>query len=74
MEVDVPGSIHEGLLEGKTTEVKSGAGQYFTPRPLTDAIPATKASGRGANITFSLWIYCRLSISARQRTPRYFGG
>ena len=33
--VDVKGAIYEGLLERNAAEVKSGAGQYFTPRPLT---------------------------------------
>ncbi len=36
--VDVKGAIYEGLLEKNAGEVKSGAGQYFTPRPLIDAI------------------------------------
>jgi type I restriction enzyme M protein len=36
--VDVKGAIYEGLLERNAQEVKSGAGQYFTPRPLIDAI------------------------------------
>ncbi|MBZ4400965.1 N-6 DNA methylase [Myxococcus sp. AS-1-15] len=34
------GDLYEGLLEKNATEVKSGAGQYFTPRPLVDAIIA----------------------------------
>src|SRR5665213_3288756 len=38
LEVDVKGAIYEGLLERNAAEVKSGAGQYFTPRPLIDAI------------------------------------
>jgi len=36
--VDVKGAIYEGLLERNAAEVKSGAGQYFTPRPLIDAV------------------------------------
>jgi type I restriction enzyme M protein len=36
--VDVKGAIYEGLLERNAAEVKSGAGQYFTPRPLIDAM------------------------------------
>ncbi len=36
--VDTKGAIYEGLLERNAAEVKSGAGQYFTPRPLIDAI------------------------------------
>ncbi|MDE2229381.1 MAG: SAM-dependent DNA methyltransferase [Alphaproteobacteria bacterium] len=38
LEVDVKGAIYEGLLERNAAEIKSGAGQYFTPRPLIDAI------------------------------------
>ena len=30
--------MYEGLLEKNATEKKSGAGQYFTPRPLIDCI------------------------------------
>jgi type I restriction enzyme M protein len=36
--IDVKGTIYEGLLERNAGEVKSGAGQYFTPRPIIDAI------------------------------------
>jgi type I restriction enzyme M protein len=36
--IDVKGTIYEGLLERNAQEVKSGAGQYFTPRPLIDAL------------------------------------
>jgi type I restriction enzyme M protein len=36
--VDVKGEIYEGLLEKNAGEVKSGAGQYFTPRPLINVI------------------------------------
>jgi len=31
---DVKGKIYEGLLQKNAEDVKSGAGQYFTPRPL----------------------------------------
>lgn len=36
--VDIKGQIYEGLLEKNAAEVKSGAGQHFTPRPVIDAI------------------------------------
>lgn len=36
--VDVKGEIYEGLLERNASEVRSGAGQYFTPRPVIEAI------------------------------------
>lgn len=32
------GDLYEGLPEKNATETKSGAGQYFTPRPLIDSI------------------------------------
>jgi type I restriction enzyme M protein len=32
------GDLYEGLLEKNASEVKSGAGQYFTPRVLIDTI------------------------------------
>lgn len=32
------GDLYEGLLERNATEQKSGAGQYFTPRPLIEAM------------------------------------
>ncbi|WP_255170063.1 type I restriction-modification system subunit M [Natrononativus amylolyticus] len=38
MEVDVKGEIYEGLLQKNAEDVKSGAGQYFTPRPLIKGI------------------------------------
>lgn len=34
------GDLYEGLLEKNASETKSGAGQYFTPRPLIDAMIA----------------------------------
>jgi type I restriction enzyme M protein len=36
--VDVKSDIYEGLLEKNAQDIKSGAGQYFTPRPLIQAI------------------------------------
>lgn len=38
MDIDVKGEIYEGLLEKNAEDVKSGAGQYFTPRALIVAI------------------------------------
>ena len=35
---DVKGDAYEGLLEKTAQDSKSGAGQYFTPRPLIRAI------------------------------------
>ena len=38
LDVDVKAEIYEGLLEKNAQDTKSGAGQYFTPRPLIQAI------------------------------------
>ena len=38
MGADVEGDAYEGLLEKNAQDTKSGAGQYFTPRPLVQAI------------------------------------
>ena len=38
LDVDVKGDIYEGLLQKNAEDTKSGAGQYFTPRPLIKAI------------------------------------
>lgn len=38
LDADVKGDIYEGLLEKNAEDTKSGAGQYFTPRPLIRAM------------------------------------
>jgi type I restriction enzyme M protein len=38
LDIDVKGAIYEGLLEKNAQDTKSGAGQYFTPRPLIQAM------------------------------------
>ena len=38
LDADVKGDAYEGLLEKNAADVKGGAGQYFTPRPLIQAI------------------------------------
>lgn len=38
IESDVKGDMYEGLLQKNAEDTKSGAGQYFTPRPLIQAM------------------------------------
>ncbi|WPB86925.1 class I SAM-dependent DNA methyltransferase [Sediminicoccus rosea] len=38
LSADLKGDAYEGLLEKNARDTKSGAGQYFTPRPLTEAV------------------------------------
>ncbi len=40
MGADIKGKIYEGLLQKNAEDTKSGAGQYFTPRPLIQAMVA----------------------------------
>lgn len=37
---DTKGDLYEGLLQKNAEDTKSGAGQYFTPRPLIQAVVA----------------------------------
>src|SRR5512137_2401784 len=38
LDIDVKGEIYEGLLKKNAEDIKSGSGQYFTPRELIRAI------------------------------------
>ena len=50
LEADVKGDAYEGLLEKNAADVKGGAGQYFTPRPLINAIVDVMAPKPGMKI------------------------
>jgi type I restriction enzyme M protein len=50
LDADVKGDAHEGLLEKNAQDTKGGAGQYFTPRPLIDAIVAVMRPAPGETI------------------------
>jgi len=50
IDADVKGDIYEGLLERNAADVKSGAGQYFTPRPLIEAIVEAMRPGPDTTI------------------------
>jgi len=38
LDIDIKGEIYKGLLQKNAEDTKSGAGQYFTPRPLIKAM------------------------------------
>ncbi|HEX8381819.1 MAG TPA: class I SAM-dependent DNA methyltransferase [Sphingomonas sp.] len=71
MDIDVKGAIYEGLLERNAEDVKSGAGQYFTPRPLLRAITAVMGPVEGESVcdpacgTGGFLLEARRSIGAR---------
>lgn len=48
---DVKGDLYEGLLQRNAEDVKGGAGQYFTPRPLIDAMVRCVRPQPGQTIT-----------------------
>jgi type I restriction enzyme M protein len=50
VDADIKGDAYEGLLERNAQDTKSGAGQYFTPRPLIDAMVAVVAPMPGETI------------------------
>ena len=50
MGVDVKGDAYEGLLEKNAQDTKSGAGQYFTPRPLIQAMVDVIAPKPGESV------------------------
>ncbi len=70
------GDLYEGLLEKNASEMKSGAGQYFTPRVLIDVIvklvdpqPRERCNDPAAG-TFGFMIAADRHI--RQKTDDYF--
>lgn len=50
LDIDIKGEIYEGLLEKNAEDVKSGAGQYFTPRALIKAMVAVMRPEPGMTI------------------------
>lgn len=75
--VDVKGDIYEGLLARNAEDVKSGAGQYFTPRSVIETIVAVvdpephqtvhdPACGT-AGFLLAAWEWMKAKPSARDR-------
>ncbi|WP_421418108.1 N-6 DNA methylase [Agrobacterium tumefaciens] len=84
--MDGMGDIYEGLLAKNSQDARSGAGQYFTPRPLVDSIvklikpelgeiiqdPATGSGG--FLISADQFVRARASSKAyNDNPPRYEG-
>lgn len=84
--IDGMGDIYEGLLAKNSQDARSGAGQYFTPRPLVDCLvkllqpsigetiqdPATGSGG----FLISADHYVRShtsSVAYQQNSPQYEG-
>ncbi len=50
VDADLKGDAYEGLLQKGAEDTKSGAGQYFTPRPLTRAMIACLSPRPGETV------------------------
>ncbi len=50
LDADVKGDAYEGLLQKNAEDVKGGAGQYFTPRPLIRALVEVMRPAPGQTI------------------------
>ncbi|HLO97669.1 MAG TPA: N-6 DNA methylase [Fimbriimonas sp.] len=84
--MDSMGEIYEGLLSKNSQDSRSGAGQYFTPRPLVDCIVKLIQPGLGEVIQdpatgtggflISADQYIRTNVRAQEynaKSPRYEG-
>ena len=50
LDADVKGDAYEGLLEKNAQDIKGGAGQYFTPRPLIRSLVGVMRPAPGETI------------------------
>lgn len=64
LDIDVKGEIYEGLLEKNAQDTKSGAGQYFTPRVLIQAIVDVMQPACTASAVWAGFIPARKARSA----------
>jgi len=62
---DVNGDAYEALLERSATDIKSGAGQYFTPRPLVRTMGRGVAADTGRHQSST-----RRAVPAASCSPR----
>lgn len=86
VDMDGMGEIYEGLLAKNSQDARSGAGQYFTPRPLVDSIirlvqpklgetiqdPATGSGG--FLISADQYVRANFSSNAYSATPPLYEG
>jgi type I restriction enzyme M protein len=71
-DTDVKGEAYEGLLEKTAQDSKSGAGQYFTPRPLIRAIVEVLRPRPGQTTCDPACGTCGFLLGVREYTLRHF--
>ncbi|PNY81660.1 HsdM family class I SAM-dependent methyltransferase [Deinococcus koreensis] len=69
---DVKGEIYEGLLQKNAEDVKGGAGQYFTPRPLIDAMVEVMQPRPGETIADPACGTAGFLLAAREYIVRHY--
>ncbi|MHB0869272.1 MAG: type I restriction-modification system subunit M [Chloroflexota bacterium] len=73
LDVDVKGEIYEGLLERNAQDTKSGAGQYFTPRPLIKTIVDVMRPAPGETICDPACGTGGFLLAAHDYVARHYG-
>jgi type I restriction enzyme M protein len=72
LSVDVKSETYEGLLQKNAEDIKTGAGQYFTPRPLIDAIVDVMRPEPGMEIIDPACGTGGFLISAHNYIPKHY--
>ena len=72
MSADVKGDAYEGLLEKNAQDTKGGAGQYFTPRPLIDALVEVMRPAPGETVRRKLLQECDVHTLLRLPTGIFY--
>ncbi len=73
LDIDVKGDVYEGLLQKNAEDVKSGAGQYFTSRPLIWSIVDVMRPTPGMRICDPACGTGGFLLAAHEYIRRYFG-
>jgi type I restriction enzyme M protein len=71
-DADIKGEAYEGLLEKTAQDSKSGAGQYFTPRPLIRAIVEVLRPNPGQTTCDPACGTCGFLLGVREYILRHF--
>ena len=71
-DADVKGDAYEGLLEKTAQDSRSGAGQYFTPRPLIRAIVEVLQPVPGQTVCDPACGTCGFLLGVREHILRNF--
>ena len=71
-DADIKGEAYEGLLEKTAQDSKSGAGQYFTPRPLIRAIVEVMRPKPGQTTCDPACGTCGFLLGVREYIQRHF--